>query len=119
MKYIICIAAMTIIIWGVHYGFAQERRRTPEFLQSKYQALNRQSFKGTLPPARVEWATLTNHAGECSCSEDSCVIFVDRDANSQDEELDQTLAHEACHAATWGQEKDAHGPLFQACMQTK
>lgn len=119
---LISALALVAIVWGVSFAVAQEHRRTPEYLQSVYRELNERFFGNTLPTARFEWADLT---GEDAMgltfqeNDDSFVIQVDRKTNFSfwiDDELRDTVAHEACHIATWGAEQDAHGPGWQACM---
>ena len=51
--------ALIAICWGVRFAVTQERRRTQEFLQAKYQELNRTYFHNQLPPAQIDWADLT------------------------------------------------------------
>lgn len=112
--------ALFAIIWGVHFAAAQEQRRTPEFLQQKYQKLNRTFFENSLPTARLEWADLTDAdaVGQTFLeNDDSFVIQVDRRSDFwDDDDLQDTVKHETCHIATWGKELEAHGPRWQACM---
>jgi predicted SprT family Zn-dependent metalloprotease len=106
-------------VGGVRFGIAQERRRTPDFLRTKYQELNRTFFDNQLPPVQIDWADLTeeNRLGKTYLKEDnSLVILVDRDTNARDAELEDTVGHETCHVVTWRQEEDPHGRRFQACM---
>jgi predicted SprT family Zn-dependent metalloprotease len=115
----ISLVALIAICWGVRFAVAQERRRTPEFLQAKYQELNRTFFHNQLPPVQVDWADLTeeNRVGKTYLKEDnSFVILVDRDTNVRDGELEDTVEHETCHVVTWRQEEDPHGRRFRACM---
>lgn len=112
--------ALTAIIWGVCFAVLQEHRRTPDYLQQKYQELNRTFFENRLPTARLEWADLTDAdaAGQTFLeSDDSFVIQVDRRSDFwDDDDLQDTVKHETCHIATWGTEQEAHGPRWQACM---
>jgi predicted SprT family Zn-dependent metalloprotease len=106
-------------VGGVRFGIAQERRRTPDFLRTKYQELNRTLFDNQLPPVQIDWADLTeeNRVGKTYLKEDnSFVILVDRDTNARGAELEDTVEHETCHVVTWRQEEDPHGRRFQACM---
>ena len=115
----VSLVALTTIVWCVRFAVTQEHRRTPEFLQSKYQELNRTFFENSLPTARVEWADLTDADAMGRTireSDDMFVILVDRNSNFDDEDLDDTVRHETCHIATWWKEQDMHGPVFQACM---
>jgi predicted SprT family Zn-dependent metalloprotease len=117
---VISTLALITIIWGVRFIVAQERRRTPQYLQGIFQELNKQFFENALPAARFEWADLTGADAMGQTfqeSDDSFVIQVDRNSNFWDEDdLRDTVEHETCHVATWGTEQDAHGPIFQACM---
>ena len=115
----ISLVSLIAICWGVRFGIAQERRRTPDFLRTKYQELNRTLFDNQLPPVQIDWADLTeeNRVGKTYLKEDnSLVILVDRDTNARDAELEDTVGHETCHVVTWRQEEDPHGRRFQACM---
>ena len=116
----IAISTLTLltIVGGVG-AVAKERKRAPEFLQSKYQALNRECFDNSLPKVRIEWADLTdyNYLGETYRENDGTfVVLVDRRANLRDEVLQDTVFHEMCHVATWRQQDDPHGSAFRACM---
>jgi hypothetical protein len=98
---------------------AKEHRDKPEFLQNKYQDLNRKFFANSLPPARIEWADLTvyKYLGETYLENDGTfVVLVDRKTNFRDEDLVDTVFHEMCHVATWRKENDPHGVAFRACM---
>jgi hypothetical protein len=82
---IISALALLAIIWSVRFAFAQERRRTPQYLQGMYQELNAKYFEKNLPPARLEWvngftaADLKDAMGiTFQESDDSFVIQVDR-----------------------------------------
>ena len=115
----ISLVSLIAICWGVRFAIAQERRRTPDFLRTKYQELNRTFFDNQLPPVQIDWADLTeeNRLGKTYLKEDnSLVILVDRDTNARDAELEDTVGHETCHVVTWRQEEDPHGRRFQACM---
>lgn len=115
----ISLVSLIAICWGVRFAIAQERRRTPDFLRTKYQELNRTLFDNQLPPVQIDWADLTeeNRVGKTYLKEDnSFVILVDRDTNARGAELEDTVEHETCHVVTWRQEEDPHGRRFQACM---
>ena len=115
----ISLVSLIAICWGVRFAIAQERRRTPDFLRTKYQELNRTFFDNQLPPVQIDWADLTeeNRVGKTYLREDNTfVILVDRDTNARDAELEDTVEHETCHVVTWRQEEDPHGRRFQACM---
>jgi hypothetical protein len=55
-----------LVVVGGGRTVAEGHRRTPEFLQRKYQELNRKFFDNSLPPVRIERADLTeyNRLGE-------------------------------------------------------
>jgi len=55
----ISLVSLIAICWGVRFAIAQERRRTPDFLRTKYQELNRTLFDNQLPPVQIDWADLT------------------------------------------------------------
>lgn len=114
----ISILALLAIVGGVR-AVGEEHRRTPEFLQSKYQELNRKFFDNSLPPVRIEWADLTgyNRQGETYREDDGTfVVLVNLRTNLREEDLQDTVSHEMCHVATWRKEDDPHGPSFRACM---
>jgi len=120
LRIYIAISALTLltIIGGVR-AVAEEHRRTPQLLKSKYRKLNRQFFANSLPPVRIEWADLTeyNYLGETYREDDGTfVVLVDRRTNLRDEDLQDTVFHEMCHVATWRHENDPHGSAFRACM---
>ena len=83
-----------------------------------YAELNEKVFENRLPPARLEWANLLPDAmGTTQEHDGSFLICVDRRSHFLDDaELEDTVAHEACHVATFGKETDPHGALWQACM---
>ena len=56
----ISILTLLSIVGGVR-AVGEEHRRTPEFLQSRYQELNRKFFDNSLPPVRIEWVDLTDY----------------------------------------------------------
>ena len=120
LRIYIAISALALltIVGGVR-AVAEEHRRTPQFLKSKYKELNRKFFDNSLPPARIEWADLTvyNRLGETYREDDGTfVVLVDRRTNLRDEDLQDTVFHEMCHVATWRHEDDPHGSAFRACM---
>lgn len=122
LRIIISVLALAAIVWGVRFAIAQEHRRTPQYLQAMYQELNEKVFENTLPPTRFEWTDLSSEDAMGQTfqeTDDSFVILVDRKTNFGffgDDELRDTVEHEACHIATWGAEQDDHGARWQACM---
>ncbi len=74
-----------------------------------------------MPDARVEWSDLSedNDDGKTyQLTDDSFVILLDPKQNTSESEARDTLRHEACHVATWGEEPQ-HGPKWQACMSRR
>jgi predicted SprT family Zn-dependent metalloprotease len=115
----ISLLALITVIWSVRFAVAQERKRRPEFLQNQYQEINRTLFQNSLPPAIVEWADLTaaDNAGQTKLQSDGTfLIQIDRTSNIREEALEDTMEHQTCHVATWGQEEDPHGQKFQDCV---
>lgn len=113
--------ALITIVWTVRFAIVQKHRRSPQYLQDLYGKLNEQFFEGALPTTRVEWSDLTDAQAVGQTFQendgDNFVVQVDRRSNFwDDDELRDTLEHEACHVATWGTETDAHGPRWQECM---
>ena len=98
----------------------RERLRRTD-LHAWYQQDNAELFEGNLPDARVEWSDLTedDDAGKTYQLEDgSFVILLDRNQHTSISEARDTVKHEACHVATWGDEAQ-HGPRWTACMAGK
>ena len=117
-NFAISTLGLLVILSSVR-AVAEERRRTPQFLQRKYQDLNRKYFYNSLPPVRIKWADLTeyNRRGETYRENDGTfVVLVDRKTNFRDEDLQDTVFHEMCHVANWRKEDDPHGSAFRACM---
>lgn len=115
---ILSTLALLTIVGGVR-AVAEGHRRTPAFLQRKYQELNRKFFDNSLPPVRIEWADLTeyNRLGETYRENDGTfVVLVDKRTNFRDEDLQDTVFHEMCHVATWRKQDDPHGSAFRGCM---
>jgi hypothetical protein len=85
-----------------------------------YQQTNKEFFDGQLPDltVKVEDLSEANAEGETyKENEDRFVIVLDPKWNTSDDEALETMRHESCHVATWGQEPDEHGPRFQDCMK--
>src|SRR5437016_2990433 len=93
----VSLVAISAIAWGVHFAFAQERRRTHQYLQEMYQELNKQFFQNTLPNTWIEWADLDAYAGRTiwDGDDDIFIIQVDRRTNFWgDDDLQDTIEHE-------------------------
>jgi len=117
---LISLSAIAVIIFGIRYAVMRERLRHAD-LHAWYQRDNSELFSGKLPDARVEWSDLSddNDAGKTyQLTDDSFVILLDRKQNTSESEARDTLKHEACHVATWGEEP-VHGPRWTACMASK
>jgi len=117
---LISLVALAVIFFGIRYAVTRERLRHAD-LHAWYQRDNSELFSGKLPDARVEWSDLSddNDAGKTyQLGDDSFVILLDRKQNMSESEARDTLKHEACHVATWG-ENPAHGPKWQACMSPR
>jgi hypothetical protein len=114
----ISVLALMAIGMEVHAMEVLEQRRTDAYLQRQFEELNRRFFDGGLPPTNVVWADLRDDDGLTTRYDDgSFVIQIDRRGNFlYASELDDTLKHETCHVATYGQDADPHGPAFRDCM---
>jgi hypothetical protein len=115
----ISLLALITIVWSVRLTVAEERKRRSEFLQNRYQEINRTLFQNSLVPAIVEWADLTdadNMEQTMQRRDGTFLIQIDRTSNIREEDLANTMEHATCHVATWGQDDDPHGQRFQDCM---
>ena len=117
---LVSFAALCIVLLGasrIRTALADESFKRPEALQQIYAEVNRESFGGTLPDVRLDWAVLKSPeaSGETLFDGKGFVILLDPAVNSTREEALITLKHEACHLAVWGKDADPHGPNFQAC----
>jgi len=83
--------------------------------------INRQTarfFNGKLPDVVLKVEDLSDKNAEGVTykeSEDTFVIVLDPQWNTSEDEALDTMRHESCHVATWGEEPD--GPRFQECMK--
>jgi hypothetical protein len=114
------LLALAVIIFGIRYHVMRERLRHAD-LHSWYQRDNADLFGGKLPDARVQWSDLSedNDEGKTyQLTDDSFVILLDPKQNTSEDKARDTLRHEACHVATWG-EDPVHGPRWKACMAGK
>jgi hypothetical protein len=117
---LISLLALAVIVFGIRYAIMRERLRRAD-LHAWYQQDNAELFGGKLPDARVEWSDLSedNDEGKTyQLTDDSFVIALDRNSNTSESEARDTLRHESCHVATWG-ENPIHGPKWQACMSRR
>jgi SprT-like family len=117
---LISLVALAVIVFGVRYHIMRERLRHAD-LHSWYQQDNAELFGGKLPDGRVKWSDLSedNDEGKTyQLTDDSFVILLDPKQNTSEDKTRDTLRHEACHVATWGEEP-VHGPKWQACMSRR
>ena len=117
---LISLLALGVIFSGIRYHMMRERLRHAD-LHSWYEQENATVFGGSLQDASVEWGDLREESAEGITyrpSDDSFAIVLDRSTNTSESEARDTLRHEACHVATWGEEP-VHGPRWQACMAGK
>jgi len=117
---LISLLALAVVILGVRYHLMRERLRHAD-LHAWYQQENLTAFGGSLRDTTVEWGDLREDDAEgetYQLADDSFVIVLDRKQNMSESEARDTLIHEACHVATWGEEP-VHGPRWTACMVGK
>jgi predicted SprT family Zn-dependent metalloprotease len=117
MKATFCFALIFTIFGCVRYAVAREAVRDLN-LHSMYADINRESFQGSLPDARVSWADLSNDLGRTYAYTDGTFEIQIDPTNKTLEQVRSVLSHEQCHVLTIpdlnGQ--DAHGEKFQRCM---
>jgi len=114
------LLSLAVICFGVRYAVGRERLRDPEYLQTLYQQTNKEFFDGQLRDVEVKAHDLSEEKAEGITyqeTEDKFVVVLDPHWNTSKEEALRTMRHESCHVATWGQEPEEHGPLFQECMK--
>lgn len=117
---LISLLALAVIVLGIRYAVMRERLRRAD-LHAWYQQENATEFGGHLQDAQVNWGDLRGDDAEGETyqqTDDSFVIVLDRNQNTSESKARDTLRHEACHVATWGEEPK-HGPKWQACMAGK
>ena len=108
---------VAIIGGGASYAVGRERVRGTD-LQALYDQINRDSFRGALPPVSVKWGYLDDAYGRTYYDEEEIVI--DRASVTSEGMLRETMRHEACHVATRQaviDGEDDHGAAWQACME--
>jgi SprT-like family len=119
-RILISLLSLATICFGVRYAIGRERLRSPEYARVLYQQTNKEFFEGQLPDltVKVEDLSEANAEGETyKENEERFVIVLDPKWNTSNDEALETMRHESCHVATWGQEPDEHGPRFQDCMK--
>ena len=117
---LISLLALAVIASGIRYAIMRERLSRAD-LHAWYQQENETEFAGSLQDASVEWGDLRQDDAEgitYKYDDDSFAIVLDRSTNTSESEARDTLRHEACHVATWGEEPK-HGPKWQACMSRR
>jgi len=117
---LISLLALAVIVFGIRYAIMRERLRRAD-LHAWYQQENATAFGGSLQDASVECGDLREKNAEgitYRYEDDSFAIVIDRNQNTSEGEARDTLKHEACHVATWGEEPK-HGPKWQACMSRR
>jgi hypothetical protein len=114
---LVALGVVGFVTSRIRTVLAAEEFKRPEALRQIYTEVNRQSFGGTLPDVRLDWAVLKSPGGSGSTLFDGSgfIILLDPEDNPTPEEALITMRHEACHVATHGQDTDQHGPAFQAC----
>jgi predicted SprT family Zn-dependent metalloprotease len=117
-RFDISVGLLSLAAISSSAGYAVSRERFHDTdLPALYQRINTESFNGALPPAEVRWATLDNMYGETEGHDQWFVIEIDRDKVQNDGKLVEIIRHEICHVATMDEQRDAHGELWQACME--
>ena len=114
------LLSVAVIFWGTGYAIGREKLRDPDHLHALYQQTNKEFFEGQLRDVEVKAYDLSEEKAEGITyqeAEDKFVIVLDPNWNTSEAEALSTVRHESCHLATWGQESDVHGPLFQECMK--
>lgn len=120
LRILVSLLSLAVICFGVRYAVGREGLRNPNHLHVLYQETNKEFFDGKLPDADFRVYSLSDENAEGITYreiEGRFVIVLDPNWNTSKEESLDTIRHEACHAATWGEEPDAHGPRLQECMK--
>jgi hypothetical protein len=120
VRILVSMLSLAVICFGVRYAVGRERLRNPAHLHSLYQQTNGAFFDAKLPDVVLKVEDLSDKNAEGVTykeSEDTFVIALDPKWNISEDEARDTMRHEACHVATWGEEPDEHGPRFQECMK--
>lgn len=120
VRILVSLLSMAVICLGVRYAVGRERLRNSDHVHAMYQGTNREFFDGQLPDVVVKVEDLSEVRAEGETykeSKDLFVIVLDPKWNTSEDEAMHTVWHESCHVATWGEEPDEHGPLFQECMR--
>jgi predicted SprT family Zn-dependent metalloprotease len=116
----VSLACLAIICYGTGYATGREQLRQTD-LHSVYQQVNRESFAGELPDVSVKWSDLPDDYGVTIFYPDGMAeIEIDRASVTSEQQLMETMRHEACHVETHAVAEatgqDFHGEAFQTCM---
>jgi SprT-like family len=120
VRILVSLLSLAVICFGVRYAVGRERLRSPAHLHALYQQTNKEFFGDQLPDVVVKSHDLSDEKAEGVTykeTEDRFVIVLDPKWNTSEDEALDTMRHESCHVATWGEEPDVHGPRFQECMK--
>jgi predicted SprT family Zn-dependent metalloprotease len=117
----VSLTLVAVIFYGTGYALGRERLRQTD-LHTLYQQVNRESFSGQLPDVLVKWSDLLDDYGVAIFYPDGTAeIEIDRASVTSDQQLMETMRHEACHVMTHAvvemTGQDWHGEPFQACMK--
>lgn len=119
-RILVSLLSLAVICFGVRYAVGRERLRDPDHLHDLYQQINKEFYDGQLPDVELKAHSLSDEKADGITyreAEDRFVIVLDPYWNTSEDEALSVMKHESCHVATWGQEPEDHGPLFQECMK--
>jgi hypothetical protein len=119
-RILVSLLSLAVICFGVRYAVGRESLRNPVHLHALYQQTNKEFFRDQLPDVAVKSLDLSDEKAEGVTykeTEDRFVIVLDPKWNTSEDEALDTMRHESCHVATWGEEPDVHGPRFQECIK--
>jgi predicted SprT family Zn-dependent metalloprotease len=116
----VSLACLAIICYGTGYALGRERLGQAD-LHAVYQQVNSESFAGGLPDVSVKWSDLSDDYGVTIFYPDGTAeIELDRASVISEQQLMETMRHEACHVMTHPVVEKTrqpwHGEAFQACM---
>jgi predicted SprT family Zn-dependent metalloprotease len=115
------LALVAFVFYGTGYALGRGRLLQTD-LHAVYQQINRESFGGQLPDVLAKWSDLPGDYGATIFYADGTAeIEIDRASVTSEQQLIETMRHEACHVMTHGVIEETsqawHGQAFQACMQ--
>jgi hypothetical protein len=120
VRILVSLLSLAVIFFGVRYAVGREHLRSPDHLHALYQETNKKFFDGKLQDVVLKVEDLSNDNAEgvtYKKTEDTFVVVLDPKWNTSEDEALDTMRHESCHVATWGEEPEQHGPRFQECMK--